>query len=450
MKIISKRIVKKNLICLFLIFCSVSIFAEKKKLSIKNTFGGDSDELGDFDLYSHLKEKIASDETVETDIFAVGDRFQLDFESSLVTSRFTLEIAYNKSSGAQEIPSLVFVPNGFIQLTPGKHFSVIAGNNYSKQFAISSGYLAAADDTTKYARILTDSLGYKEYAGNNDVALFCNGFGAGSALNFNFGKNNQSYLLLAGGAMFYGDKEIFDYSLDFGFNAGKTDCFDFGFVAHNMISDSKKLGAFAGLKSIPNFTLNLGFYYNFTTSDYLPEYRVEKNGGYDFKKQKTKYALGVSTGYDFKKLGLGLYADFISGLTNQYIGNIKYYDDNDNLIKTVTKTIIRGQTSIKYEDGVAKRTDDCNHNAIPFYAQFRLSYDITKSLNFDCRFKLCSMWNDYSQTWLSLYPKLSYDLPSSLGKISAGVRLDMNKARFDGLSGISIPISYTYKYKTKF
>ena len=182
----------------------------------------------------------------------------------------------------------------------------------------------------------------------------------------------------------------------------------------------------------------------------MPEARVTRSGADEFKKQKTKYALGLTGGYEFSKIGLGLYADVISGLNDEYIDEIKYYDDDENLIKTEVATIKRGSTIVKYKDGSAKRTDEFTAGAVPFYTQFRVSYDPTDFLNLGFSFKLRTMLGDSSQTWISLFPNITFELPSKLGSITTGVHLDMNQARYNGLSDICIPLSYSYKFKKKF
>ena len=57
--------------------------------------------------------------------------------------------------------------------------------------------------------------------------------------------------------------------------------------------------------------------------------------------------------------------------------------------------------------------------------------------------------NANDTTWITLYPRVKIDVGNN-GSIGAGLRFDMNAARYDGLSGISIPLTYTYKFKKKF
>ncbi|MCR4954276.1 MAG: hypothetical protein K6A43_09400 [Treponema sp.] len=433
--------------------------AFSQKLTIKNLFGANYDEFGDYDLYNHSTETDVNGDEDSSDSFAIGDRVQADYESKPLDARLRLELLFNNSEAA----TFIIAPGGFIHWKPFSQFKLFAGTDFYKTFAIDSAYLAAADDTTKYGRLLTDSLGYETYAFGNasysadgdesaldsGAYLYLNGFCGGISSDWKFGQDDSIYLSVAAGATMAYDS-TFLYALDAGVNFGVKDLFDAGFTAHNITSDERKFGVFAGLSSIENLILNAGFYYNFTSSDYLPEARVTRSGADEFKKQKTKYALGLTGGYEFSKIGLGLYADVISGLNDEYIDEIKYYDDEENLIKTEVTTIKRGSTIVKYKDGKAKRTDGFTAGAVPFYTQFRVSYDPTDFFNLGFSFKLRTMLGDSSQTWISLFPNVTFELPSKLGSITTGVHLDMNQTRYKGLSDISIPLSYSYKFKKKF
>ncbi len=213
------------------------------------------------------------------------------------------------------------------------------------------------------------------------------------------------------------------------------------------MSDYRKFGAFIGLTTDPNLILNAQFYYNFTDSDYLCECRVTRSGVDKFKKQTTKYAAGLTGGYKFEDIKFGIYGDIIMGLTNEYIGEIKYYDSDGNLINTVVTTIIRGGTVVKYVNGKAKRTDEYVHVAVPFYTQLRMTYDFSESVESAINVKLRTMLRDASESWITIYPRFTFDLPQTWGQINVGAKLDFNLTRYEGLSGIEIPLSYTYKYK---
>ena len=87
-----------------------------------------------------------------------------------------------------------------LESKPSQYFSVAAGNNFYKRFSIPSAYLAAADDTTKYGRLLTDSLGHEEYFGTDSFSVFSNGFALGATSEWNWGDYNQFNLILAAGS----------------------------------------------------------------------------------------------------------------------------------------------------------------------------------------------------------------------------------------------------------
>ncbi|MCR4823330.1 MAG: hypothetical protein K5873_10735 [Treponema sp.] len=430
---------------LFLALTAATVLSAKTKIKIKNTVGADSDEIADYDLYTRTSETDYSGNTQTNSGFSLGDQFQLDLESDYVNGRFRLEAVYQNVDSSTA--KMIFAPSGFVHFTPIQQFGIAFGNNFSKYFAIPSAYLAASDDTTKYGRLLTDSLGEERYFGNDSVAIFSNGFAGGITSDWNYG---NMYAKVAAGGTFYPDTDEFEKAIDAGINAGLYNLFDIGFTAHDMTEATRKFGAFAGYTGMENLILNLGFYYNFTTSDYLPEERVERSNAWEYKKQSTKYALGLSAGYKFQEKGIGIYGDLISGLTNEYIGKIKYYDEDGNLVQTDITTIVRGSTYVKYKDGTAKRTDEYTHEGIPLYAQIRLTYQITPSVEALFNFKYRTLLRASDTNWITLYPRFKFDLPDEYGSIGAGIRFDMNAARYDGLSGISFPLTYTYKFKKKF
>ncbi|MCR5218360.1 hypothetical protein [Treponema sp.] len=447
----------KKILCTALLFtAAASLFADK--LTIKNSIGSDLDSLGDYDFYTRSNEKTYSGSTsadgeTNTDSLAFGDEFKIEYESDKLEVNARLEFLWTNNENADT--DFLFVPSGFIYFKPAQHFSIAAGNNFYKRFAIPSAYLAAADDTTKYGRLLTDSLDHEEYFGSDSAALLSTGFAAGIISDWNMGAYNQYYLKVAATSSMYPGQDEFEKAFDFGADFGLTNGFDMGFTVQNVTEDDYKMGFFAGLNSVQNLILNAGFYYNFTPSDYLPETCVVGNDDndndiYKFKKQSTKYALGLSGGYTFENAGFSIFADVITGLNDEYIGTIKYYDSNGNLISTKTTTIKRGSTIVKYKNGKAKRTDKFTEGAIPFYHQLRLTKTITENLEAQLSFKLRTMFGDSDSTWTSLYPKLTVTLPSEAGKISTGIRLEWNGARYDGLSSLSIPLTYTYKFKKKF
>lgn len=459
---------KKTLIFAVTLLLCFSTWAESTKLTIKNTVGGDLDEMGDYDLCTKSTETDINDQVLTQDIFGLGDRLQIDFESKFLDARFRLDTLYNYVNSSyessdedeEEIPDLLFVPTGFLHFKPIKQFGLVFGNDYNNYFAIPSAYLAAADDTTKYGRLLTNSLGYEAYYSSGDVGVMSKGFAFGATSTWKWGSFYDYYAKFAGGATVSSS----DAAIDFGANVGVEQFFDLGFTAHDLTSSEKKYGIFAGLTAVNNLILNAGFYYNFTDSDYLPEEQVTRsddddNDVYEYKKQTTKYAMGLSAGYNFRNIGLSIYGDFISGLTNEYIGNKKYYVKYNGemyLLSEDTSTIVRGETYVKYKYKYKKktweavRTDEFTENSIPLYAQLRICYDINEFVETQCSFKLRTMINNSDDVWYTIYPRVGITLPNNAGKVAGGVRIDLNKERHDGITSISFPLSYTYKFKKKF
>ncbi|MBR1535463.1 MAG: hypothetical protein IJ630_00825 [Treponema sp.] len=423
----------------------------KTKLTFKNTVGADSDEIADYDFYSRSTEKEYSGGESTSSGFSFGDQAQLDLENNQLSLRARLTAFYQNFD--DDMAKFVVIPEGYVHYSPIPQLGFAFGNNFSKHFAIPSAYLAADDTTTKYGRLLTDSLDEERYFGSDSFSVFTNGFAAGITSDWTLG--TFGYLKLAGGATMYPDEDEFEKAIDFGVNAGAEELLDFGFTAHNVTDDERKFGAFAGFTGKENLILNAHFYYNFTTSDYLPEECVVgsddyENDVYKFKKQSAKYALGLTGGYNFAEKGLGIYGDVITALTNEYIGTIKYYDSDGNLISTETTTIIRGGTVVKYKNGKAKRTDKFTHEGIPFYAQLRLNYQLSESVEALLNFKIRTLLHASDTTWITVYPRFKFDLPANAGTIGTGIRFDMNAARADGLTALSIPLTYTYKFKKKF
>lgn len=437
---------KKTVAILFLCCVVNSIFAQK--LSIKNIFGGDFDSLGDYDLFSQTTETDVNGTDISKTRFALGDRFQVELDSKMIDAKVRLEMLYQNND--ETVPTFLFIPTGFIQFEPIKQLGIAVGNSFYQTFAIPSAYLAAADDTTKHGRLLTDSLGEDLLFGTNDFSVYSNGFSGGITSFWKWGTFDEYYFKLAGGTTFCYVSDEWKNAVDFGINLGIENIFDIGCTAQNVLDNDKKLGAFIGCTAVQNAVMNAAFYYNFTDSEYLPEARVNRGGVDEFKKQTTKYAVGLSVGYDFKNVGFSIFADFITGLTNEYIGKIKYYDDDDNLIKTETTTIIRDQTVVKYEENTPKRTDEFVHEAIPLYGQIKMTYafsdNVEAALNIKCR----TLLNAFASSWITVYPRVNVELPQKIGDIALGVRLDCNLSRYKGVSSFSVPVTYTYKFKKKF
>lgn len=461
----------KRIVCLLGAFSIFAMGAFAQKLSITNQVGADSAGLANTDLYFFSNENLYSGDVKSISGWAIGDRLQLDFSSTIVTGRLRLEAEYN---GTSEISNnIIFNPTGYVHFTPIRQIGFIVGNNVFKKYTIPASYLAAADDYSKAGRLITDTLSLdEEYYKVSDFFSIPNQILIGGLTSdWTFGKKDKIYLKMAATSNFHTDFQTTPlYTVDLGIDFGIKKAADFGFTAHDILSADRKFGAFAGLKRIDNFVLNGSYYYNFSGTDFSPEAAVEKDASsdnpyYEYKKQKTLHAVGISSGYFFKKIGLGIYADIITGLSDEYVANVKYYNTDgiqqapgtyetykQGTVTTGYQVVKRGSI-VKYKDKkkdgneqTKTTTDGFTPGAVPFYAQVRLVYDLTDNLSTSFNFKIRSMFHDPDTTWLTFYPRVELDLPSNAGDITAGVRIDMNFTRFNGISNFSVPVAYTYKF----
>ena len=457
-------------ILLSILVATTAFTLSAQKLTIKNILGADYNDITNYDFFNSYNITEVDGSTSTSNFFSAAERIQADYKSPILTGRLRLEVSYENAD--DEVPNLLATPDGFVHFKPIDQFGIAIGNNFFRHFAIPSAYQVASNITTKYGRLLTDSLGHEDYittGGNSssetpDAAFFSHGFSGGLTSSWKFGEDSEWYAKAAAGttlSFISSETGEFtnqaEYAIDAGINLGNEQLFDFGFTAHDLTHIDRKFGVFAGLTSIENLILNLGFYYNFTSSMFLPETRVTRsdddgNDIFKYKKQKTKYALGISCGYFFENIGLGISGDIISGLNDEYIDEIEYVN-SDGTITEETATIKRGSTIVKYKqksDGTykAKRTDEFAEGAIPFFGSFTVNYLPIEELTISFNFMVKTMMNDPDSTFISFCPRVYYNLPNNIGEIAAGIRLNINKTYYDdGISSFSIPLYYTYKYK---
>ena len=248
-----------------------------QSIKVVNTFGGDEDSTGGSDLFTFENQK--NDDGTYKNKYEnktrVSNRLQLDGSAGKFDGRVRLEFATTKLNGKESITRL----RGYGRFKPVDQFQLIAGNDFSTKVAIDAGYLAASDDNPKYARILQS------------------GFGAIS--NWKFGEDKNINLKIAGGVKGADDSflDAKNFGLDAGLNFGMEGVFSAGAAFLNVTSDTPTIGAFAGINAIENLTLNAGYIYNDTDTDYIPV--ISKN------------ALSLTAGYNFKGLGLFTAADVI-------------------------------------------------------------------------------------------------------------------------------------------
>ena len=356
-----------------ILVCSI---ISAQSLKLVNTFGGDSDSTGGSDLftYDNLKDENGKYKDDYTNTTRASNRLQLDAGDKNFDSRLRMEIGTTKLNGKES--TIRF--RGYGRFKPVDQFNLIAGNEFFTKVPVNAGYLIASDDYPKYARILQ------------------NGFGAIS--NWKLADDGSMKISFAGGLKGT-DSSLNDKDkrgLDFGFNFDVRDLVSLGGSFQNATGNQLSAAAFVGLKAIENLTLNAGYIYNCTDTDFISK--------------SAKNAISLSAGYDFTDMGLFLGADIVSGISNEYLdnGDTKKYQKNDS-------------------------------DLTPFQTKIRISYKLDESVEVGAKAKVSMMIGDSDSRKTEIYPNIAYKLSNNFGTISTGVRVTMDSS---DIATISIPLTW--------
>lgn len=347
-----------------------------QSIKIVNTFGGDADSTGGSDLFTFENQK-DDDENYKNEFgnkTRVSDRLQIDASSEKFDGRVRLEFASPKLNGKESTVRL----RGYGRFKPIDQFQIIAGNDFSTKVAVDAGYLAASDDSPKYARILQS------------------GFGAIS--NWAFGDEKNVNLKIAGGLKGADDSflDVKTLGLDAGINFGIKKVFSTGATFQNVTGDDLSIGAFAGLNAVENLTLNAGYIYNDTDTDYITK--------------SAKNAVSLTAGYNFKDIELFVGADVISAIGNKYLdkGETKKYENEDSALT-------------------------------PFLTKVTVSFKATDDITVGAKAKVSLMLGDNDSVQTEIYPNVTYKLADKMGSLTTGVRLNLDNK---GLSKFSVPFNW--------
>ncbi|MCR4735318.1 MAG: hypothetical protein K5829_09985 [Treponema sp.] len=267
---------------------------------------------------------------------------------------------------------------GYGRFKPINQIQFIAGNDFSTKVAAKAGYLAASDDNPAYGRILQNGFGLASKWT----------FGEEDNIDFDFGVG-----LKGSDASFLSKDSL---GLDLGFNFGLKELFTLAFTGQNLAGNNLSLAAFAGLSAVENLILNVGYIYNNTDTAFIPK--------------TAKNTVSFTAGYDLQNIGFFLALDVVSAISNEYMAageSAKYVSDGKDLI--------------------------------PFYSKVRLAYSASESLTFGLEGSLALMLGDSDSMSSEIYPSLSYKLPSSIGELSTGLRMNLDSK---GLSQFSIPLNW--------
>ena len=356
-----------------ILVCSI---ISAQSLKLVNTFGGDSDSTGGSDLftYDNLKDENGKYKDDYTNTTRASNRLQLDAGDKNFDSRLRMEIGTTKLNGKES--TIRF--RGYGRFKPVDQFNLIAGNEFFTKVPVNAGYLIASDDYPKYARILQ------------------NGFGAVS--NWKLADDGSMKISFAGGLKGT-DDSINDRDkrgLDFGFNFDVRDLVSLGGSFQNATGNQLSAAAFVGLKAIENLTLNAGYIYNCTDTDFISS--------------SAKNALSLSAGYNFQDLGLFLGADIVSGIGNEYLDN--------------------GETEKYVKD---------DNDLTPFQTTLRVAYKVNDSVELGAKAELSMMIGDSDSTKTEIYPNVTYGLPNNFGTLSTGIRVSTDN---DGIAKFAIPVTW--------
>lgn len=347
-----------------------------QSIKIANTFGGDADSTGGSDLFTFQNQK-DNDGSYKNEFgneTRVSDRLQIDASGEMFDARVRIEFATTKLNGKESTIRL----RGYGRFKPVDQFQLIAGNDFSTKVAVDAGYLAASDDNPKYARILQSGLG--------------------AISNWVFGEDKNINIKIAGGLKGADDSflDVKTLGLDAGVNFGMKNLFSAGATFQNVTGDDFSAGVFAGLNTVENLTLNIGYIYNDTDTDFITK--------------SAKNALSVTAGYNFKNLGFFVGADVISALGNDYLdkGETKTYEKNGS---TLT----------------------------PFLTKMTMSYKATDDITVGVKAKVSLMLGDNDSVKTELYPNITYKLANKMGSLTTGIRMNLDNK---GLSKIAVPFNW--------
>lgn len=350
-------------------------------ISLSSTFGGNEDNIwgNDFMSWSRKKDDPATTDRDESDEFEssvanVSERLQLDYSSEKIDGRLRLEFNANNINGKNAPVRF----RGFARFTPVEQIQFAAGNDFFTKYGVSAAYLAAADDT------------------------YSSGKMAESGLAFTAKFNTFKFV-----ANWAGDSQVDNLDklgLNFGADFAIPDVVKIGATLKNATSDDRTFGVFAGLGTVENLVLNVGYIYN-DNDDALPV------------KYGAKHAAQASAAYTFKDAGIKLAADVVSVLTNEYVSNGDTYE-------------------YKNSDG---------DKVYPFYTRLAASYSATENLKVKGDVKLSTLLGEDYSTKTVVYPSVEYKLPKKMGSVQAGVRFTFQDLKDNGgLQKFSIPLCWKW------
>ncbi|MDD7126235.1 hypothetical protein, partial [Treponema porcinum] len=319
------------------------------------------------------------DSNYENTVTTVSDRLQLDFSTAKLDGRIRTEFSTSTLNGKKADVRF----RGWLRYRPVEQIGFVAGNDFFTKYTVAAAYFAASDDYASYGKMA-----------ENGIAVVGDIAGLRLAANIS-------------GDSLYDDNE--EFKLNFGAQYRIKDVASFGATLKSVTNGNFSTGIFAALESVENLTLNAGFVYNSTETTFLPAASI--------------YVLSASAGYKIKDAKLGLFADFATGLNNEYIAAEKDADKN-----------ITGYETLEYK----KDGDDY----VPLQVRGRVSFDATDTLSLNAFVKVNTLVGAEDSSTTEVYPYVNIKLPK-FGTLNAGLRMTFNDDV--GLYKFSIPLAWKYK-----
>lgn len=256
---------KKIVFAGLLVVSTLTAMSAEGKISLTNTFGGDSGQIAGNNFLRFDKDGNKKD-------ISVSERAQIDLVSEKIDSRVRLDFK-NLASGLTETSDILL--NGYINFRPIEQLNFIGGNQFFWKWATPGAYLAATDDYYAHGKLADTN-------------------GAGTIFNL----NSDNFGLILAGAV--GKESRLD--LNFGAQFALKDNFTLGLTAQDVTEKSYTIGSYVAVNAVKNLLLNFGYTYN---PNSVP------------LKHTTQHLAQVSAGWTFEDPNFSVFTDFAAGLNNK-------------------------------------------------------------------------------------------------------------------------------------
>ena len=242
-----------------------------QSISLTNTFGGDTDNIGSNGEFISINK----DGTKET-TSSIGDRIQLDVSSEKVDVRVRLDLAaptfkFNDSdSGKIDGKNTTVRLRGYVDYKPWTWLHLNAGNYFFSKYGLKGAYLPVVDDYRQSGKL----------TGNSGASVIVDVAGLKVAANV---------------------AAVARLNLNFGASYNIADFLDLSVVAQDVTEKTRIIAGYVGFTGVENLVANAGYIYNDSTGNYL---------------SSSQHAVTAAVGYNFKDIGFAVYAEGSFGLNN--------------------------------------------------------------------------------------------------------------------------------------